>query len=111
MTNLCRASALCALAVLSLATAYSQAVNATVVGTVTDSTGAVVVNAKVTLTESNTNISRTGLANDSGNFVFADVPPGTYTVTAEMAGFNHTSVGQPDFSLTIRESRRVVSTS
>ncbi|HTX34289.1 MAG TPA: carboxypeptidase regulatory-like domain-containing protein [Bryobacteraceae bacterium] len=66
---------------------YSQAVNSTVLGTVTDPTGAVVVGAKVTLTEANTNVSRIGKTNESGNFVFPDLPPGNYFVTVEMTGF------------------------
>jgi len=65
----------------------AQAVNATLLGTVQDSTGAAVANAKVTITETNTNISRTTQTNDSGNYVFPDLPPGTYKVTAELAGF------------------------
>jgi len=66
---------------------FGQAVNSTVVGSVTDSTGASVANAKVTLTEANTNISRTRQSNESGNFVFPDLPPGNYVVTVEMTGF------------------------
>jgi len=66
---------------------FGQAVNATLLGTVTDSTGAVVVGARVTLTEANTNVSRKGQTNESGNFVFSDLPPGNYLVTAEMTGF------------------------
>ncbi len=76
-----------ALLVLSIAVAYSQAVSGTVVGTVTDSTHAVIVNASVTLTETNTNVSRSTHSNESGNFTFSDVPPGTYAVTVEIAGF------------------------
>lgn len=87
MNLLCKAGALCALAVFCLGTAYSQAVNGTLLGTVTDSTGAVVPNAKVTITETNTNISRTGQSNESGNYVFPDVAPGTYAVTVEVTGF------------------------
>jgi len=64
-----------------------QAVNATLLGTVTDSSGAAVGNVKVVITETNTGISRTSETNDSGNYVFPDLPPGTYTVTAELAGF------------------------
>jgi len=75
------------LAAFAASPAFSQAVNATLVGTVTDASGASVANAKVTLTESNTNVSRTGQTNESGNFVFPDLPPGTYTVAVELAGF------------------------
>ena len=69
----------------------AQAVNATVLGTVADSTGAPVANVKVTVTETNTNISRTTQTNESGNYVFPDLPPGTYRVTAEMTGFKRAS--------------------
>src|SRR6476646_9363140 len=68
-----------------------QAVNATLLGTVTDSSGAAVASAKVTITETNTGISRTSQTNDSGNYVFPDLPPGTYTVTAEQPGFKRAS--------------------
>ena len=64
-----------------------QAVNATLLGTVTDSSGAAVTNAKVTITETNTGISRTSQTNESGNYVFPDLAPGTYSVTAELSGF------------------------
>ena len=68
-----------------------QAVNATLLGTVTDSSGAAVGNVKVTITETNTGISHTSQTNESGNYVFPDLPPGTYTVTAEQAGFKRAS--------------------
>src|SRR5690349_2922625 len=68
-----------------------QAVNATLLGTVTDSSGAAVGNAKVIITETNTGISHTAPTNESGNYVFPDLPPGTYTVTAELTGFKRAS--------------------
>ena len=78
---------LLALTVACAVMAYSQAVTATLLGTVTDVTGAVVPNAKVTLTEENTGLTKTVKSNDSGNFTFPDISPGRYTVTAESAGF------------------------
>src|SRR6266478_6447263 len=72
---------------LAIGIAYSQAINATLVGTITDSSGASVPNAKVTITEVNTGISRTANTNNSGNYTFADLPPGVYTVGVEQAGF------------------------
>lgn len=72
---------------LGAASAFGQAVNATIVGTVTDQTGGVLVNAKVTITEINTGVSRTANTNDSGNYSFPNVPPGTYSVTVEQTGF------------------------
>jgi hypothetical protein len=81
---------MCALAatlVLLAGIAYSQAVNATLLGTVTDASGAVVANAKVTITEANTGVSHSGQTNSSGNYTFPDLPPGTYSVVVEAAGF------------------------
>src|SRR5260370_35421436 len=65
-----------------------QAVNATLLGTVTDSTGAVVTGAKVRLTEMRTELARTTATNSSGNYGFVDIPPGQYEVAGEQRGFN-----------------------
>jgi len=51
-----------------------QAVNATLLGTVTDTSGAVVAGAKVTATEMKTGVSRSTATNDSGNYAFANLP-------------------------------------
>ena len=80
----------CALALFALWGAqygHSQAVHATLLGTVTDVGGGVVANAKVTITETLTNVSHSSTANESGNYTFPDVPPGEYSVTVEQAGF------------------------
>src|SRR5271166_3165988 len=74
-------------AIVCCGLAYSQAVNATLLGAVTDSTGAIIPNAKVVVTEVNTNISHTGKTNESGNYTFPDLPPGDYSVRVEIAGF------------------------
>ena len=82
--------AMCALAALFAIccfSAFGQAVNATLVGTVSDQTGAVIVNAKVTVTETSTNVSRSSQTNGSGNYVFPDLTPGRYSVTVEQTGF------------------------
>lgn len=79
--------ALLALVLVCTFVAYSQAVTATLLGTVTDVTGAVVPNAKVTLVEENTGFTKVIQTNESGNFTFPDVSPGRYSVTAESAGF------------------------
>ena len=76
MKGLRKICALCALLLLTAGFGYSQAVNATLLGTVTDSSGAIVPNAKVTITEVNTGINRSGQTNESGNYTFPDMPPG-----------------------------------
>jgi hypothetical protein len=81
---------ICILSLLALFTAsmaFSQAVNATLLGTVTDASGGVVPNAKVTITETNTGVSRAAQTNESGNYTFPDLSPGTYTVAIEQSGF------------------------
>jgi len=82
-----------------------QAVNATLLGTVTDSSGAAVANAKVTITETNTGISHTSQTNESGNYVFPDLPPGTYRVIAELTGFKRES--RAGLDLIVNTSERV----
>jgi hypothetical protein len=64
-----------------------QAVNGTLLGTLTDSSGAVVANATVTATEMSTGVVRATQSNTSGNYVFPDLPPGTYRIVAEAQGF------------------------
>ncbi len=72
---------------LCAGTAFSQAVSATLLGTVTDTSGAVVPKAKVTVTEVSTSTSRAGTTNESGNYTFGNLAPGRYSVTVEAAGF------------------------
>jgi Carboxypeptidase regulatory-like domain len=64
-----------------------QAVSATLLGTVTDNTGATVPNAQVQILESSTAIAHAGVTNESGNFTFPDLTPGNYTVSVESKGF------------------------
>jgi carboxypeptidase family protein len=87
------------------APARGQAVNATLLGTVTDSSGAAAANVKVTVTETNTGISHTSQTNDSGNYVFPDLPPGTYKIIAELAGFKRESRAGVD--LIVNSTERV----
>jgi carboxypeptidase family protein len=56
-------------------------------GNVTDSSGAVVAGAKLTLTETATGFQRTTTSNASGLYQFLDVPPGSYQLTASASGF------------------------
>ena len=74
-------------ATMSVTAVFAQAVSATIVGAVTDTSGAVVANAKVTLTETNTGVDRANVTNASGNFTYPNLPPGAYRVTVEMPGF------------------------
>ena len=59
----------------------------TVAGTVTDQSGAVVSGATVTLTDVATNTSRTTTTNETGRYIFVNVPPGDYNVSISKTGF------------------------
>ncbi len=78
-----------AAAVLTLALSVSAWGQATTSlgGLVTDPSGARVPNAKITLTNQATDISRVASTRASGEYDFASVLPGTYTVTVEAQGF------------------------
>ena len=78
-------AALLALSVPVLAAA--QAVSGTILGTVTDSSGAVVAGAKVTLINEGTGLTRTVIADVNGEYTVPALPTGHYTITSEMTGF------------------------
>jgi len=75
------------LAALCASAAWSQTVNATLLGTVTDVSGAVMPNAKVTVTETQTGVAHNTQTNDSGNYIVPNLPQGIYSVTVEAGGF------------------------
>ena len=61
-------------------------------GNVTDAAGAAVVSAKVTLIEEATGVSRSAVTSSSGEYVFANINPNTYTVIVEHPGFKKVEV-------------------
>ncbi len=70
---------------LSISTFAQQ--NATLEGTVTDSTGAFIPGAQVTATHDKTGVATTNVADETGNYQFIGLPPGLYTLTAQVPGF------------------------
>ena len=65
----------------------AQSIAGNIGGTLVDPSGAVIPGVQVTLINEGTTESRTTLSNDTGEFVFAAVQPGTYTIKAEKTGF------------------------
>jgi hypothetical protein len=82
-----------------------QAVNGTLLGTITDASGATVTGAKVSATASETGAVHETVSNESGNFSFPDLRPGTYAISAEASGFKR--VSQQNIGLLSNSSVRV----
>src|SRR5262245_34639289 len=66
---------------------YGQTTTGTISGTVADPGGAVVPGASVHVTEEAKKFTLEAITDETGRFVFAQVPPGTYTITVEIPGF------------------------
>jgi len=74
-----------------------------IVGTVLDSTGASVADAKVTATNVGTGLSRNTVTGTDGDFTFPELPLGEYTISVTKEGFRtqtatsiHVGVGNPE---------------
>lgn len=65
--------------------AFAQ--EATIVGTVTDPSGSVIANVKITATNVETGLSKTITTNDAGQYVIPDAHIGHYVIKAEANGF------------------------
>jgi hypothetical protein len=66
---------------------YAQAVSGTIVGTVTDPTGAAIGRARVSVVRVGQDAVYNTVTNDSGNFTQPDLPSGVYTVAIVAQGF------------------------
>jgi hypothetical protein len=77
----------------------------TILGTVTDSTGGVVVNAKVEVTNTETNVTQKTETTSAGTYSAPYLRPGTYRVTVTMTGFEKSVV--QGVTLTVDQENRV----
>jgi hypothetical protein len=75
------------LILLVLAGSASAQFRAGIQGSVTDTQGAAIVGATVTLTNNETNKTQQTTTGDEGFYRFSQLPPGRYTLSAELAGF------------------------
>ncbi len=90
-----RIMSFCLLCSVFLPIADAQALSS-VNGTVTDSSGAVVPDARVTVLNDATQVSKTAVTSSAGTYTVTDLIPGTYTVTVDVNGFQssvHKGVG------------------
>jgi hypothetical protein len=83
----------------------AQLSTASLSGVVRDSTGAVVPNTKVVLTNVATGVGNTSTSNNVGAYLFADITPGKYTVRASAQGFAEQLV--PEFALTVGQAATI----
>jgi hypothetical protein len=67
---------------------WAQGIRATVVGRVTDQSGAIVPGVRITITNAGTNESRSVVTTDTGDYAVPQLSPGDYTLTTELSGFN-----------------------
>jgi hypothetical protein len=66
---------------------FAQVINATLSGTVSDATGALIPGVEITATETETGVVSTTLTNEAGTYQFPSLQPGPYRVNASLAGF------------------------
>ena len=102
------------------ATVYAQ-FNASLSGTVTDSTGAIIPGATVTLQDTATQATRSSISGSQGTYQFSELPPGNYSLSAAAKGFKAYSLGNVtliaetprniDVKLEIGESTQTVNVS
>ncbi len=85
--------------------ARSQTTFASITGTITDSSGAVVPNAKITVKNLATNIETTASTTDVGNYTVSQLKEGTYSLRVEASGFRRIAV--QDVVLVARDIRRI----
>src|SRR5271170_1802047 len=74
-------------AILCVGGASAQEISASIRGTVTDESGAIVSAARVTAIQAETGLQRSGLSDSQGNYVVVELPVGHYRLEAEAKGF------------------------
>src|SRR5664280_642477 len=82
--------ATCAFSVFAVASLFAQTTSLS--GTVSDPTGAVIPKATVTVTNTQTGAKRTDTSDAQGRYTIPQLPPGTYSLMAQVAGFNDLTI-------------------
>jgi hypothetical protein len=82
-----------------------QQITATLVGSVTDASGAVVPSASIQVTNLETNAVREGSTDDSGSYSFPFLPAGSYKVAVNLKGFRPQVVNR--FVLNVAQTARL----
>ena len=93
------------LCVLGSIPAMGQSTLGTILGAIQDQSGASLPGVRVTAANMDTGATRTETSNDSGQYQFPNMPPGTYAITAQKSGF--VEVKTDRVTLDARQERRV----
>jgi hypothetical protein len=80
----------------------AQAGSSDVLGTVTDSSGAVIVGAKVTIKDLSTSAARVATTDAKGEYIFNTLPNSQYTLKVEMQGFKAYTIASFQLSAGVR---------
>jgi Carboxypeptidase regulatory-like domain len=86
-------------------TGFAQLSTASLSGAVRDSSGAVVPKSKVVLKNVATAFEHTTITNDAGAYLFLDIAPGSYVVSASAPGFGEQRV--PEFTLAVGQAATI----
>jgi hypothetical protein len=97
----------CLLCLLAVSTsARAQVLYGSLTGTVTDSTGSVIPNTPVVLTNQGTSEARTVTTNEQGEYAVRDLAPGVYTVSVSQSG-NFAGFAQKNVAINANQQARV----
>jgi hypothetical protein len=90
---------------VSACLAQAQTISSSIVGTVTDASGAVVPGVKVTATNVGTGVQSATKTDDLGNYTIGQLPPGNYNVESEHTGFK--KFVRPNITLEMTRQLRI----
>jgi hypothetical protein len=92
-------------AILCVGTVSAQEISASIRGTVTDESGAIVSATRITAIQAETGLQRTALSDSQGNYVVFELPVGHYRLEAEAKGFK--KYGQDGITLDVNQTAAV----
>ncbi len=100
-----RLSCLLASALFLIPAAFCQTTNGSINGTITDPSGAAVGGVQVQVANKDTGLQRTAASLDDGRYTIPQLPPGTYDLSVQKAGF--APENRPGFQLLVNQSATV----
>jgi hypothetical protein len=92
-------------AVLVAGTCVAQQPTAQITGIITDASGAVIPDARITAANINTGVQAVSQSNESGNYVFSNLTAGTYTLSVQKGGFS--TVERREIALAVSQNARI----